>query len=123
MKKHIIITPKEIINAYNLQGIVNDKGFVYMKICKGMYGLKQAGIISHNELVKHLAPHGYHPVRYTLGLWKHDTGDTIFTLVVDNFAIKYMTLANAHHLLDALKTKYTIFENWEAHFYTDIALK
>ena len=88
-----------------------------------MYGLEQAGIIAHNELVKHLAPHGYHPVRYTPGLWKHDTHDTMFTLVVDNFAIKYTTLANAHHLPDALKTKYTISEDWEYHLYIGIALK
>ena len=88
-----------------------------------MYGLEQAGIIAHNELVKHLAPHGYHPVRYTPGLWKHDTHDTMFTLVVDDFAIKYTTLANAHHLLHALKTKYTISEDWEDHLYIGIALK
>ena len=48
-----------------------------------MYGLKQAGIIAHNELIKHLAPYGYAPVQHTPGLWKHETRDTIFSLVVD----------------------------------------
>ena len=123
MKIHISINPQEIINAYNLQDIVDDKGFVYTNIGKVMYGLKQAGIIAHNEVVKHLAPHGYQPVRYTPGLWKHDTCDTMFTLVVDNFSIKYTPLDNAHHLLDALKTNYTISEDWEAHLYIGIALK
>ena len=54
MKIHISIIPKEIINAYNLQDIVDAKSFVYIKTVKGIYGLKQAGIIAHNELVKKL---------------------------------------------------------------------
>ncbi len=53
---------QEIIDEYNLTEKVDDKGYVYIKIVKGMYGLKQAGIIAHKELIKHLAPHGYAPV-------------------------------------------------------------
>ena len=103
MKIHISIIPQKIINAYNLQGTVYDKGFVYINIGKGMYSLKQVGIIANNKLAKHLASHVYHPVRYTPGLWKHDTCDTMFTLVVDYFEIKYRTLANTHNFIDALK--------------------
>ena len=40
IKIHISIITQEIMNAYNLQEIVDNKLFVYMKICKGMYGLK-----------------------------------------------------------------------------------
>ena len=83
-----------------------------MKIVKGMYGLKQAGIISHKALIHHLAPFRYHPSRHTPGLWQHDTRDNIFTLVVDNFAIKYTSHDNEQHLIQALKEKYTISEDW-----------
>ena len=76
-----------------------------------MYGLKQAGIIAHKALIYHLAPFGYHPARHTPGLWQHETRDTIFTLVVDDFAIKYTSLDNAQHLLHALKEKYTISDD------------
>ena len=79
--------PQEIIDTYNLTKKVDDKVYVYIKIVKGMYGLKQTGIIVHKELIKHLAPHGYVPVQHTPGLWKHATRDTPFSLVVDNFAI------------------------------------
>ena len=54
-----------------------------------MYGLPQAGHIANDQLVTFLAPHGYHPVPITPGLWKHDTRDLFFTLVVDDFGIKY----------------------------------
>ena len=41
MKLHISIIPEEIIEAYNVFTIKENNGWVYMKICKGMYGLKQ----------------------------------------------------------------------------------
>lgn len=68
---------------------MDNEGWVYIKICKGMYVLKQAGAIAHNELARHLKPYGYHPVTFTPGLWKRQDSDTIFSLVVDHFAIKY----------------------------------
>ena len=115
--------PQEIIDEYNLLNKVDAQGYVYIKIVKGMYGLKQAGIIAHNELIKHLAPYGYAPVQHTPGLWKHETRDTIFSLVVDDFAIKYISTENIHHLLNALKSKYTISEDWTAQLYIGITLK
>ena len=94
-----------------------------MKIVKGMYGIKQAGIITHKSLIHHLAPFRYHPGRHTPGLWQHETRDTIFPLVVEDFAIKYISLKNAKHLLSALQAKYTISEDWEAKLYIGITLK
>ena len=83
MKIHISVIPQEIANEYSLLTIVDNKLFVYIKIFKGMYELKQSIIIAHQELFKHLAPYGYHPFNYTPVLWEHDTKDTIFSLVVD----------------------------------------
>ena len=123
MKFHIATIPQEIIDEYNLPNIVDNQGFVYVNIFKGMYGLKQAGIIAHKALIHHLAPFGYHPARHTPGLWQHETRDTIFTLVVGNSSIKYTSLDNAQHLLHALKEKYTISEDREAKLYIGITLK
>ena len=68
MKFHISTIPQEIIDEYNLLDIVDNHGFVYVKIFKGMYGLKQAGIIAHKSLIHHLEPFGYHPACHTPGL-------------------------------------------------------
>ena len=103
MNINISIIPQENIDEYSLLEIVNDKGFVYIKTVKGMYGLKQAGIIAYQELIKHLEPYGYHPVKYTPRLWKHETKDTLFSLVVYDFDIKYTSLDNAQQRLNALK--------------------
>ena len=103
MKFHIETIPQEIMDKYNLMNIVDNQGFVYVNIVKGMYGLKQSGTIAHRTLIHHLALFGYHPSRHTPGLWKHETIDTIFTLVVDDFSIKYTSFDNSQHLLHALK--------------------
>ena len=58
--------------------------------------------------LKNLAPHGYHPVPFTAGLWKHKTKQTTFILCVDDFGIKTYNKADLTHLLSALKTKYEI---------------
>ena len=52
------LIPQRIINHYNLNDIVED-GYVYTKINKTWFGLKQRGKIAHNDLVQHLNKHGY----------------------------------------------------------------
>ena len=123
MKMHISIIPQEVIDQYKLQTLADPTGWVYIKICKGMYGLKQAGIITNQELQEHLAPYGYLPVHHTPGLWTHNSSDTIFSLVVDNFAVKYTSDARAQHLLSALRDKYDISVDWKASQYIGISLK
>ena len=73
MRIPLKIIPQEIIDAYNITALVDDQGWIYMSIEKGMYGLKQAGIIANQELVKHMAQFGYHTVQHTPGLWVHNS--------------------------------------------------
>ena len=65
MRFHITNIPQEIIDEYNLLNIVDNQGYVYVKIFKGIYGLKQAGIIALRSLIQHLSPFRYHPARHT----------------------------------------------------------
>jgi hypothetical protein len=51
------------------------------------------------SVVKFLAPHGYHPAALTPGLWTHTPRNIIFSLVVDDFGVRYTSQANADHLL------------------------
>ena len=73
--------------------------------------------------LQHLDKFGYYPVQHTPGLWRHKTRTTIFTLVVDDFSIKYATHQDADHILQALHAKYTISTDWEASLYICIKLK
>ena len=90
-------TPQEIIDAYNLTTLVDNQGWIYMRIEKGIYGLEQSGIIANQELVKHMAPFGYHPVQHTPGLLVHYKRKTIFSLVVYGFCIQYYSMDDADH--------------------------
>ena len=87
-----------------------------------MYGLKQAGIITNQELVKQMAPFGCHPVQHTPGLWVHGNINTIFSLVVDGFCVQYFSMANANHFFNALRAKYLITVNMEVTVYIGIKL-
>jgi hypothetical protein len=73
------------------------------KFKKGMYGLPQAGIIVQDLLQARLAKVGYHQSKIIPGLWTHKTRKTCFTLVVDDFAIKYTSMEDTQHLIDTLK--------------------
>ena len=118
----IDIIPQEIIDQYNLTSIVHN-GYVYMAIRKSMYGLKQAGILGNKLLKKRLEAHGYYPTKHTPGMWKHNVFPTMFSLVVDNFGIKYEKEEHAIHLLNSLKENYTVTEDWEGKLYCGITLK
>jgi hypothetical protein len=56
--------PEEIIQKYNLNALAVD-GWVNIEIRKGMYGLKQAGLLANQLLQTRLAPFGYYPAHHT----------------------------------------------------------
>ena len=68
MKMRASLFPEEFINLCNLQDLVDDKGFIHMEMRGGTHGLPQAGRLAHEELVAHLEPYGYAPVKFTPGL-------------------------------------------------------
>ena len=113
MRVHRKYIPPAIYNEYSLtEAHFDSKGYCYLEIRKGMYGLKEAAILAYDQLVAHLAPYGYSPVPHTPGLWRHSTRPTTFTLAVDDFGIKYFTKADADHLFAALATKYQLTQDW-----------
>ena len=99
------------------------KGFLYVREEKGMYGLFQKGIISHTALREHLRPFGYEPAPITTGLWLHNKNGINFTLMVDNFGIKYKRKKYKMHLIHALLEKYEITQYWTGSLYSGIKLK
>ena len=60
MRIPLKIIPQEIIDAYNFTAMVNDLGWIYMCTEKGMYGLKQSGIISNQWLRSNIIPCNKH---------------------------------------------------------------
>jgi hypothetical protein len=82
-----------------------------------MYGLPQAGLLSQRRLIAHLAAHDYIQDSTVSCLFRHAKRGTVFTLVVDDFAVKYKTKADADHFLDMLRLLYEITIDWRGSKY------
>ena len=98
--------PTEVIEEYNLRSIATDDDFVYVEIRAGMYGLPQAGLIAQQLLEKRLNNDGYYQDKYVPGLWHHEWRPIKFTLVVDDFGVKYVGKEHAEHLLGVIQKHY-----------------
>ena len=66
------------------------KGCIYMEVKKGMYSLIQAGKVAQELISERLGEHCYTQSKIMPGLWSHVQQPIQLTLVVDNFAVKYM---------------------------------
>ncbi len=117
----IWMLPDNIIKQFNLTPLFRN-GFVYVEIRHGMYGLPQAGCLANNQHVAFLAPHGYKPCALTPGLWHHTTQNIIFSLLVDDFGIRYSTRADADHLVATLKSAYEVSLDWTGSQYCGLSL-
>ena len=113
--------PPAISEQYNLAPLVHHD-HVMVEIRKGMYGLPQAGILANQRLVAHLLRHGYCATPNTPGLFHHTTRPITFSLVVDDFGVKYVGKHNAEHLIDTLRQLYTITTEWDGTLYCGLTL-
>ncbi len=96
-----------IIEQYNLcQHTLH--WFVHLEIQQAVWGLPLAGILTNKWLRCKLVPFGYYKSTYTLGLWWHKTQSIMFTLVVDNFGVKYDNKSDVDHLIATIKKDYSL---------------
>ena len=95
--------PQDVIDHYKLKDKVDQKGNLYAKAAKGMYGLPHAGIIAQKLLEERLNKVGYHQSDKTPGFWKHEWRPISFSLNVDDFGAKYKGDEHAKHLIVTLK--------------------
>jgi hypothetical protein len=122
MRIPVDVIPPDIYELYNLKEKERN-GFVIVEIRKGMYGLAQAGRLASDHLKPHLAEWGYNECPRTPGLFKHATCPVTFTLVVDDFGVKYVGEENAKHLHDCIKAKYKCTFDATGELFCGISLK
>jgi hypothetical protein len=113
--------PQDIIDEYKLAEKERN-GYVYVEIRAGMYGLPQAGILAQKLLEKRLAKAGYQQSEYTPGFWTHEWRPISFTLVVDDFGVKYTEREHAEHLLAAINEHYECKADWNGSRYLGLTL-
>jgi hypothetical protein len=122
-KYALALIPNAIIQQYQLWDMVDNQGFVYVEIMKGMYGLPQAGILANKLLTQRLEPHGYYQCDHTPGLWRHRSWPIMVVLVVDDFGVKSLGKEHAQHLFAALKQHYGLMIDWTGTIYCGITFK
>eukprot|EP00804_Cyclotella_cryptica_P022985 CCRYP_014976-RA/>CCRYP_014976-RA protein AED:0.39 eAED:0.37 QI:0/0/0/1/0/0/2/0/347 len=95
--------PTEIITEYCLDLLAEPDGTIYVLMQLGMYGLPHAGLLANELLEKRFNAQGYHQSKLVPGLWNHIWHPIQFTLVVDDFGIKYVGQEHPQHLLSVLQ--------------------
>ena len=110
MPLHLFLTHTS--DQYNLQENAQNRQ-VYLEVRRAIYWLPQAGALANKQLNNFLAPDGYYEVAHTPGLWIHATIPTQFSLVVDDFGVKYIGKQHVEHLVYCLKKNYAkVSEDW-----------
>ncbi len=114
--------PGKVIKEYKLRELATKNGSIYIRAKRGMYGIPQAGLLAIKLLEKCLNKHGYRQSKLVPSLWKHDTRPIQFTLVVDDFGIKYIGKEHAQHLKNALEEHYKLTCDRTGKWYIGITL-
>ena len=104
--------PEEIINECKLREKVNRQSMICIEVTKRMYGLPQAGLLANELLEQRLNKHGYFQSKLVPGLWKHTPRPIFFTLIIDDFGIKYIGKEHVEHLMTVLQEHYQIKADW-----------
>ena len=115
------LIPQEIIDYYDLHDKIHND-YVYAWVKKVWYGLKEADKIAHDDLVVHLKQHVYYETT-TPGYFRHESRPICFTLVVDDFGIKYVNEDYVQRLRQAIEAKYPVKFKMQPNQYIGINLK
>ena len=108
MKIHSNYFLQDIKKKYNINNKIHKDGYIYCKIKRGMYGLRQAAQLAYDSLKTHLHQHGYFPDKIATNIWSHKERKTKFCLCVDDFGVQYFSKDDANHLIAALQEKYIV---------------
>jgi hypothetical protein len=121
MRMPLDLFPVWIKKQYKLDKLAYE-GYVHLEMRRAVWGLPQAGILANKKLRRKLAPFGYFETS-TPGLWKHVSRPITFTLVVDDFGVKYVAKDDVDHLVSSIKKSYKLTEDWTGNLYCGIKLE
>jgi hypothetical protein len=122
MKTPLSLLPTWTIEQYKLNKLAVE-GWVYIEMRCAVWDLPQAGILANKRLHQKLAPFDYQKSINTPGLWMHESRPITFTLIVDNFKVKFVNKDNVDHLISSIKKTYTLTKDWTGNLYCGITLE
>ena len=113
--------PDETMIQFDLDQYVT-KDVVYFQVNKGMYGLKQAGLLANDRIVEHLAKYDYIQSKYVPCLFVSKDKSTAFCLIVDDLLIKANN-SNRERLYACLRVLYEITTDDTGSKYINIEMR
>jgi hypothetical protein len=116
------LLPEELIELLQLREFI-ERGSVLFEVNKAMYGLPNAGLISQDRLIGHLDGHGYKQSALVPCLFRHESRSTAFSLVVDDFGIKYTKPEDLEHFITIMKELYEMKVDRTGSQYLGFAIK
>ena len=107
---NVLVKRLQQANIHPRKHVLDNKISENMKqhIKKNLYGLPQAGLLANELLEQRLNKHGYFQSKLVPGLWKHTPRPIFFTLIIDDFGIKYIGKEHVEHLMTVLQEHYQI---------------
>ena len=100
--------PDDFQRQCNLHALADGQGHVHAQIDGALCGLAEAGRIANQDMADHLAKFGHHECKFTPGLFTHESRPIQFTLIADDFAVKWVNRSDFDHPLHSLETKHTM---------------
>ena len=88
-----------------------------------MYVIPQSGLHVNDPLENILNKRGYRKTKLLPGLWKHNWRPVQFTVVVDDFGVKYVGKEHALQLKQTIEDNYTVTSEWDGRRYIGITLE
>jgi len=110
----------QILDKHNLHPFIYNNSVLF-EVTKSMYGLPHAGKIAQDNLIARLATHGYLQTGTTC-LFRHVNNGVAFTLVVDDFGVKYQDISGADDLIRCLQLYYTLTVKKDATKYLGLTI-
>eukprot|EP01036_Dinobryon_divergens_P061892 gene61892-biopygen31968 len=111
---------QKILGKHNLHQYIHNNSVLF-EVTKSMYGLPHAGKIAQDVLIARLASHDYHQTG-TICLFRNATNGVAFTLVVDDFGVKFKDLAGAEDLIKCLQLYYKLTIKMDATKYLGLTI-
>jgi hypothetical protein len=99
--------PEETIEREGLRRFINGD-FILFQVDGSMYGHPVSGRIANRDLVAHLKEHSYNQDPNVPCLFEHATNKTVFTLIVDDFGVKYTGIENFNELVRILNMRWPV---------------
>ena len=99
--------PRSLLEEHNLLQFIFDE-HILCRVDGTMYGHPASGRLANADLVQHLAAHGYAQDDNVPCMFAHSKAPISFSLVVDDFGIKYTNDEDIADLVRVLKLKYQL---------------